>query len=105
MTDESIEDDRGVWASYNPYKAQAAHVAASHEIDRRYWTQGQWVDDAERLMDDLDGSVRSLTNGHVMAMLAEIRHLRTVLAITSSERDLAVAGLTAYRLAFRPEST
>lgn len=41
-------------------------------VDRRGWTRQQWIDDARALMDDPDGAVTSLVNGHVMAMLDEV---------------------------------
>lgn len=52
---------------------QFSHAAASHARVRRGWTRSQWIEDAESLMGDLDGSVLDLVNGHVMAMLDEIR--------------------------------
>ena len=50
---------------------QMAERAASLAVDRRDWTHEQWVEDAERLMDAVDGAVTSLVNGHVMALLTE----------------------------------
>lgn len=51
---------------------EAADTAA--RVDRTGWTRQQWIDDARALMDDGDGSVMCLVNGHVLALLAEIDH-------------------------------
>lgn len=53
----------------------ASHRAESMMVDRAGWTDEQWCDDAERLMGDLDGSVTSLVNGHVSALLRERKRL------------------------------
>lgn len=45
-------------------------------MDRHGWTRARWVEDAERLMDEVDGAVTSLVNGHIFALLEEIRVLR-----------------------------
>lgn len=50
----------------------AALSARSSYIDRTGWTDEQWVADARTLMDDIDGSIMALVNGHVMAMLRVI---------------------------------
>ena len=55
---------------------QREHIAASMAVDRRGWTRQQWIDDAERLIGDLHGSVLDLVNGHVLALLAEIHDLK-----------------------------
>lgn len=49
-----------------------AHRMKAQGVDRTGWTQEQWIADAQGLMDDLHGSVQSLVNGHVMALLAEV---------------------------------
>lgn len=49
--------------------AMAAHRSAAVQIDRTGWTDQQWIEDADRLMGDLHGSVSSLLNGHVTALL------------------------------------
>ncbi len=54
---------------------QRDHVNASHRVDRRGWTDQQWIDDARRLMDDIDGSVLDLVNGHVMKLLERLDEL------------------------------
>ena len=41
----------------------------SMKIDRTGWTDDQWADDAERLMNEPDGAITSLVNGHVSALL------------------------------------
>lgn len=64
---QSIDDPMREAIRYQLY-----HVAAAHRVDRRGWTRQQWIDDARRLFNDLDGSVVSLVNGHVSAMLAEL---------------------------------
>ncbi len=56
-------------------RRQMIHSTASLTVDRRGWTRKQWVDDAKRLMGDIDGAVTSLANGHVTAMLATIAEL------------------------------
>ena len=57
-------------------KAQEQHAQASHRLSRAGWTPEQWVADAERLLNDPDGSVLDLVNGHAIYMLAELRRLR-----------------------------
>jgi len=47
-------------------------IRRAHEsmlVDRRGWTDKQWIADARRLMNEPDGAITSLVNGHVMAML------------------------------------
>jgi hypothetical protein len=61
-------------------RRQFDHAAASHKIDRRGWTREQWVADARRLLEELDGSVLDLLNGHVAYMLNEIDVLNHRLA-------------------------
>lgn len=50
-------------------RAMAHHSGESSRVDRSGWTQAEWIEDAERLMSDLDGSIMSLVNGHVIALL------------------------------------
>jgi hypothetical protein len=69
---------------------QLTHVAASHQIDRTGWTRQQWIDDARRLMGDADGSVLDLTNGHVMALLAELAQGSSTGPVASVARDAYV---------------
>ncbi len=62
------------WPTTEAQMSTALHRMAQHRgesmrIDRRGWTDEQWVEDARRLMDDLDGSISSLVNGHVLALL------------------------------------
>jgi hypothetical protein len=68
MNDRPSLDDQMADAVRN----QREHVRASMAVDRRGWTRQQWIDDARRLMHDLDGSVLALVNGHVMALLDEV---------------------------------
>jgi len=51
---------------------QARHILDSHAVNRTGWTRQQWVDDARRLMGDLDGSVLDLVNGHVMHLIGAL---------------------------------
>ncbi len=50
-------------------RRQMERSSASMRVNRRGWTDKQWVEDARRLMDEPDGAVTSLLNGHVTAML------------------------------------
>ena len=45
-------------------------------VDRKDWTREQWVAEAEEIMDDIDGSVMSLLNGHINALFEELHDLR-----------------------------
>lgn len=42
---------------------------ASYSIDRKGWTRQQWIEDADRLMNEVDGAITSLVNGHIMHLL------------------------------------
>jgi hypothetical protein len=68
MTDQPSTEDQMSLAM----KAMASHVARSERVDRTGWTDDQWIADAQRLMDDIDGSVMSLVNGHVLALLRRV---------------------------------
>lgn len=59
-------------------RRQLARSRESMLIDRRGWTDAQWVTDAQRLMDEPDGAITSLVNGHVDAMLRIIREGRDI---------------------------
>ena len=48
---------------------QMQRAQASHSINRQGWTQQQWIEDADRLMNEKDGAITSLVNGHVMHLL------------------------------------
>lgn len=50
-------------------KRQAERAKASMAVDRKGWTTDQWCEDADRLMNEEDGAVTSLLNGHVLALL------------------------------------
>lgn len=63
-------------SSYEPFIASAKHIVTSYTTDRAGWTRQQWLEDADRLMNDIDGSVLSLVNGHVIALLDEVAELR-----------------------------
>lgn len=57
-------------------EAVRRQMAARHRsfgVDRTGWTRRQWIEDAEKLMNEVDGAITSLVNGHVMALLDEIR--------------------------------
>jgi hypothetical protein len=64
MSDPSTDDPMRL-----AVRAMAHHAGESWRTDRKGWTDAQWIQDAEALMDDLDGSVSSLLNGHVLALL------------------------------------
>jgi hypothetical protein len=53
-------------------RRQFAHAATSQRVDRRGWTREQWIADARRLFNDVDGSVLDLVNGHISALLAAV---------------------------------
>ena len=63
-------------------RAMAHHAGESWRTDRTGWTDQQWIEDAQRLMDDTDGSVSSLVNGHVLALL---RHWRATTQAEASD--------------------
>lgn len=65
-TEQKSEQDQMTLA----VRAMAHHAGESSRVDRTGWTEAQWIEDADRLMGDLDGSIMSLVNGHVMALLA-----------------------------------
>lgn len=48
---------------------QMQRSRASQYINRQGWTQQQWIEDADRLMNEVDGAITSLVNGHVMHLL------------------------------------
>lgn len=47
----------------------------SKPMNRKGWTNQQWIDDARRLMNEIDGAVTSLLNGHVITMLSRLEEL------------------------------
>ena len=53
-------------------KQQMKHIDASMRVNRTDWTDDQWIDDARKLMGDIEGSVLDLLNGHVVAMLRKL---------------------------------
>lgn len=57
-------------------RRQFDRADASMRVDRKGWTDKQWITDADRLMNEVDGAITSLVNGHVMALLAEYERLR-----------------------------
>ncbi|KRE79964.1 hypothetical protein [Arthrobacter sp. Soil763] len=56
-------------------------------IDRKGWTKKQWADDAERIMEHIDGSVTALVNGHALGLIARIRELTPRTITTVEELD------------------
>lgn len=69
--------------------------ARSMTVDRKDWTRQQWIDDADRLMNEADGAVTSLVNGHVMALLdeaAECAGLRSKLRTVDRCPDCGAKG-------------
>jgi len=71
--------------------AMVEHRARAQDVDRRGWTDRQWIADADRLMGDLNGSVLSLVNGHVLALLAEVDVAGTLAHERKIERDALAA--------------
>ena len=55
---------------------QRERYLASTRINRNGWTDDQWIEDADRLMNELDGAITSLVNGHVMALLRRVAEER-----------------------------
>ena len=53
-------------------RRQRDRALKSMRVDRKGWTDAQWVKDAHRLMNEPDGAVTSLVNGHIHAMLRVI---------------------------------
>jgi ferredoxin len=41
----------------------------SMRVDRSGWTDEQWCEDADRLMNEPDGAITSLVNGHALHLL------------------------------------
>lgn len=64
----STEKDAGDQMAF-AVRAMRHHASAAWRTDRTGWTDEQWIQDAAALMDDIDGSVTSLVNGHVGALL------------------------------------
>jgi hypothetical protein len=60
---------------------QIKHIQQSMKTDRTGWTLQQWTDDAHKQFNDLDGTVGSLVNGHVTALLREIDLLKYALRL------------------------
>lgn len=56
---------------------QLQHAAASQAVNRRGWTDQQWIDDARSAIGDLDGSILDLVNGHVLALLRRLDELES----------------------------
>jgi hypothetical protein len=53
-------------------KRQQDRMVASGRVDRAGWTDMRWIEDARRLMNEPDGAITSLVNGHVMALLRTV---------------------------------
>ena len=53
------------------YHRQMEQRRQSFLVDRTGWSRQQWIEDARALMNDPDGAITSLVNGHVMALLEE----------------------------------
>ncbi len=53
-------------------RRQRAQAVKSSRVDRKGWTDTQWIKDAHDLMHEPDGAVTSLVNGHINAMLRVI---------------------------------
>lgn len=54
---------------------QRERYMASLMVDRRGWSDKQWIADARRLMNEPDGAITSLLNGHVMALLRAVEEV------------------------------
>ena len=50
-------------------RRQRNRARAAMMVDRRGWSDENWAQDAYRLMNEPDGAITSLVNGHVMALL------------------------------------
>lgn len=66
------------------------HRAAMTSVDRTGWTREQWVTDAQALMNDLHGSVQSLVNGHVLALIEELDSEKDFLRVANTNTELAL---------------
>jgi hypothetical protein len=53
-------------------RRQQEAATRSSQVDRTGWTDADWINDADRLMNEPDGAVTSLLNGHAMRMLREL---------------------------------
>lgn len=51
---------------------QAAAYHRSMTTDRDGWTDADWINDADRLMNEPDGAITSLVNGHAVRLLREL---------------------------------
>lgn len=93
--------DQMTWAMMR----QADAARRSGRIDRRGWSDDQWIADARRLMDELDGAVTSLLNGHILALLRAVEARPaapagatvTREAVAWDEGRLAAAGMARAR--------
>lgn len=47
----------------------------TQQVDRRGWTDQQWIADARQIMNEPHGSVLSLLNGHILAILRQLTAL------------------------------
>lgn len=56
-------------------KRQSDRAEASTRIDRSGWSDDDWIVDADRLMNESDGAITSLVNGHVMALLRRLERM------------------------------
>ena len=85
-------------------RRQREQARKSSRVDRKEWTDTQWVKDAHELMHDPDGAVTSLANGHIHAMLRVIATqedaiLRIIQALHDGAETLASRS---YRGSVRP---
>ncbi len=70
VSDASTNED--LLEASEAYRSQMEHIEASMRVNRSGWSDDEWVDNARKLMNDIDGSVLDLVNGHVTAMLRKI---------------------------------
>ena len=77
-------------------RRQFSRSRESMMVDRRGWTDAQWCEDAHRLMNEEDGAITSLVNGHVNALLSERKKLR-------EQRGVLAGAAQIYVDAFRKD--
>jgi hypothetical protein len=77
-----MSDDQPTLAqqAIEAHRKQMNHIHRSMTTDRAGWTLQQWTNDAREQFGDLDGTVGSLVNGHVTALLREIDLLEHALS-------------------------
>ena len=59
-------------------RRQRERWQASAGMDRKGWSDQQWINDAWRLFHEPNGAITSLVNGHVDRMLKRLYELKQV---------------------------